>query len=230
MFKQIISQNTKFVPRCLNFNQIRTKFSLPELDYPVKGGVEPAFDGRQLDFHYNKHHQTYVNNLNNLVADSDFELYSLDKLIIKTQADGNHVGIYNNAAQHFNHSFFWKCLVPNPNQEQNEPSADLQRALTEHFGSVEKFKKEFNDAALKLFGSGWTWLVVDPETKKLKIWSGSNAQCPIGHQLVPLLTVDVWEHAYYLVHQNRRNEYLQGFLSCVNWKFVEANYKTAMRK
>lgn len=225
---------SKFRPVYKNLNtttsifqrQLRNIHILPKLDYPVADGVQPCFDGRQLDFHYNKHHSTYVNNLNNLVKGTNWENLPLDEIIIKTQGDAKNIALYNNSAQHFNHAFFWKSLKPNPNQENNEPSGKLADAIQRDFGSIPEFKKQFTESATKLFGSGWTFLVVDAN-KKLKIWNGGNAECPIGHKLIPILTVDVWEHAYYLVHQNRRPEYLKAYWSVVNWDFAAENFEKA---
>lgn len=208
--------------------QIRAKHELPALDYPADQGIPPAISARQLDFHYNKHHKTYVDKLNGLVEGTSMESQPLDAIIQKVafDSDPKSVGIYNNAAQHFNHSFYWKCLTPNGTNIDNYPT--IKQYLEKQFGSVDEFKKQFTDRATTLFGSGWTWLVVDGT--QLKIWNGQNAQTPIVENLVPLLTCDMWEHAYYLDHQNRKAEYMENFWNTVNWDFVNRNLETALQQ
>ncbi len=201
------------------------KHELPKLDYPVERGVPPAITATQLNFHYNKHHKTYVDKLNGLVAGTEFESQPLDQIIKKTAFDQKLVPIFNNAAQHFNHAFYWKCMKPNSGTEEHPMPDYLSKRLQQQFGSVEEFKKQFTEKSVALFGSGWCWLVFDGTS--LKIWTGSNAQCPIAQNMVPLLTCDVWEHAYYLDYQNRRPDYLNTWWKVVNWDFVDNTMKEA---
>lgn len=185
-------------------------FSLPELPYPIDA-LEPIISQRTLEFHYGKHHQAYVNNLNNLIAGTDFEGSNLEEIIQKS--DG---GIYNNAAQVWNHSFYWNCLSPDGG---GEPEGKLAGEIDQFFGSFDGFKEQFSKAAATLFGSGWAWLVKDAYGN-LDIVQTSNAGCPLSQGLTPLLTCDVWEHAYYLDKQNARPAYIEDFWKLVDWKAV----------
>jgi Fe-Mn family superoxide dismutase len=166
-----------------------------------------------MEFHYGKHHQTYVNKLNELIENTEFENLNLHDIIKK--ADGT---IFNNAAQVFNHDFFWHCLIPN----QTSLSSELESILIKNFISVDEFKKEFTAKALAHFGSGWTWLIKD-ERGYLKIISTQNAQTPLTTNSKPLLVCDVWEHAYYIDYRNVRAKYVENFWNIVNWDFVEKN-------
>ncbi|EFC37244.1 predicted protein [Naegleria gruberi] len=208
--------------------QVRSKHQLPTLDYAVEQGIHPVITARQLDFHYNKHHKTYVDKLNALVEGTSFESQPLDAIIQKVayDSDPKSVAIFNNAAQHFNHSFYWKSLVPGGDKIENYPL--IKQEIEKQFGSVDAFKQQFTEKATTLFGSGWTWLVLDGTS--LRIWNGSNAQTPIAENLIPLLTCDVWEHAYYLDHQNRRPDYLKTFWEAVNWGFVNKSLQFAVEQ
>ncbi len=166
-----------------------------------------------LDFHYGKHHQTYVDKANGLVAGTENENKSLEELIMSSSG-----GLFNNVAQIWNHSFFWNCLSPNT----SAPSDSLAAALSEAFGSVEKFKEQFTNSAINNFGSGWTWLVKNA-AGKLEIVNTSNAGNPMTDGHTPLLTVDVWEHAYYIDHRNARPKFLESFWALANWNFVADN-------
>eukprot|EP00992_Anisonema_acinus_P011292 TRINITY_DN7294_c0_g1_i1.p1 TRINITY_DN7294_c0_g1~~TRINITY_DN7294_c0_g1_i1.p1 ORF type:complete len:197 (+),score=47.01 TRINITY_DN7294_c0_g1_i1:55-645(+) len=193
--------------------------SLPTLKFPVEGGIPPAISPKQLDLHYNKHHNTYVNNLNNLVgADSSLKEKSVEDLIFLARDDPQKKGLFNNAAQHFNHSFYWNCLTPN-----GSPMPDsLKEALCKSFGSVETFQAEFTKSALGNFGSGWTWLAL--QDGKLVIVNTSNAEVALVQGgIKPVLTCDVWEHAYYVDFFNRRDSYLEAFFKIVDWQAVAAN-------
>jgi Fe-Mn family superoxide dismutase len=201
----------------------REKHTLPALSYPVDKGVPPCISGRQLDFHYNKHHKTYVDKLNGLIEGTPFEGQPLDKIIQKSAFDAKTVPIFNNAAQHFNHAFYWKSIVPNG----AALDGTIKTHIVKQWGSVDEFKKQFTETAVNLFGSGWVWLVL--KDGALSIWKGSNAETPITENLVPLLTCDVWEHAYYLDHQNRRPDYLKTFWDVVNWGFVNECLEEAVR-
>lgn len=188
-------------------------FELRKLPYALDA-LEPHISKETLEYHYGKHHQTYVTNLNNLVKGTDLENKSLEELIKTTEG-----GIFNNAAQVWNHTFYWNCLAPNAG---GAPTGKIAEAINKAFGSFEEFKKQFNDAAAKNFGSGWTWLVKKADGS-LAIVNTSNAATPVSGEDKPLLTVDVWEHAYYIDYRNARVKYLEEFWALVNWSFVEAN-------
>ncbi|MDT9587343.1 MAG: Fe-Mn family superoxide dismutase [Candidatus Arsenophonus melophagi] len=188
-------------------------FQLPLLPY-AKNALEPFLSEETLEYHYGKHHSAYVNNLNNLIKDTNFEEKTLEEIIKTTQGL-----IFNNAAQVWNHTFYWNCLAPNSG---GEPTGKIAKEINKYFQSFETFKKQFTDTASKSFGSGWTWLVKQP-TEQLSIINTSNAETPINGDDKPLLTVDMWEHAYYIDYRNVRAEYLKNFWGLVNWKFVEQN-------
>ena len=191
------------------------RFTLPELPYAIDA-LAPAISRETLEFHWGKHHQTYVNNLNNLVEGTDWAEKSLEDIIL-----GAEGGLFNNAAQVYNHTFFWSSMTP---QGGGEPKGALKDALVATWGSVEAFVKAFSDAAAGNFGSGWTWLVKDADGK-LSILNTSNAATPIRHGLKPLLTIDVWEHAYYIDYRNARPVFIKAFFEkLVNWAFVEENF------
>eukprot|EP00992_Anisonema_acinus_P011419 TRINITY_DN7394_c0_g1_i2.p1 TRINITY_DN7394_c0_g1~~TRINITY_DN7394_c0_g1_i2.p1 ORF type:complete len:204 (-),score=42.95 TRINITY_DN7394_c0_g1_i2:15-626(-) len=194
------------------------KHALPTLKFPVEGGIPPVISAKQLDLHYNKHHNTYVTNLNNLVgADSSLEGKTVEELIFLARDDPQKKGLFNNAAQHFNHSFYWKCLTPNGSSMPDS----MKEALSKSFGSVEAFQSEFSKSALANFGSGWTWLA--SQDGKLVIVNTSNAEVALKDGLKPILTCDVWEHAYYVDFLNRRDSYLESFWKIVDWEAVSAN-------
>ncbi|MDX8000612.1 superoxide dismutase [Fe] [Xenorhabdus sp. Reich] len=188
-------------------------FELPALPY-AKDALEPHISAETLEYHYGKHHNTYVVNLNNLVKDTEFSGKSLEE-IIKTSEGG----IFNNAAQVWNHTFYWHSLSPNGG---GEPTGRVADAINSAFGSFAEFKQQFTDAALKNFGSGWTWLVKKTDGS-LAIANTSNAATPLTGEDKPVLTVDVWEHAYYIDYRNARPQYLEHFWALVNWEFVEKN-------
>ena len=187
-------------------------FTLPVLPFEINA-LEPHISQRTLEFHYGKHHQTYVTNLNNLVVGTEFEHEPNLETIIKKSSGG----IFNNAAQVFNHTFYWESLAPNAG---GMPTGAVLDAIVKNFGSFEEFKTKFTQASVTLFGSGWAWLVKTPDGK-LEITQESNAGNPMTKGLKPILTCDVWEHAYYLDVQNRRPDYLTAFWNLVNWKAVE---------
>ncbi len=188
------------------------KHELMKLPYELDA-LEPQMSKETLEFHYGKHHQTYVTKLNGLIEGTKFENLSLEEIVKSSEG-----GVFNNAAQVLNHDFFWNGLTPNG----SEIPANVEAALTETFGSVDGFKEEFTNAAVNNFGSGWTWLVKNAEGK-LEIVSTSNAATPITSGLTPLLTCDVWEHAYYIDVRNARPAYLENFWALVNWNFVAEN-------
>lgn len=189
-------------------------FVLPALPFP-KNGLEPHISENTLSFHYDKHHQGYVNNLNKLVLGTAFEGASLEDIVKKAEG-----GIFNNGAQVWNHTFYWNCLSP---QGGGEPAGPLAEAIKRDFGSFEAFKEHFSTAAATLFGSGWAWLVKKSDGK-LEILKESNAGNPLRKGLSPLMVIDVWEHAYYLDKQNRRPDYIAAFWELVDWKKVAERY------
>ncbi len=189
-------------------------FELPALPYAMDA-LEPHLSKETLEFHYGKHHAAYVNNLNKLVPGSRFEHASLETIV--KEAEG---GIFNNGAQVWNHSFYWNCLSP---EGGGEPEGKIKEAIDREFGSFGQFKEQFTQAAATLFGSGWAWLVCD-RAGKLSIVQESNAGNPLRKGLTPLLTCDVWEHAYYIDQRNKRPDYIASFWKVVNWKAVEAYY------
>lgn len=197
--------------------QENNMFELRKLPYD-KNSMGDFLSPVTFDFHYGKHHRTYVNNLNNLIKGTDFEKADLYEII--TKASG---GLFNNAAQVYNHDFYWDCITPTATNR----SADLDSALAANFGSLEAFKEKFLSQATTLFGSGWCWLVFDIASKKLEIIQTSNAATPITQNKVPLLVVDVWEHAYYVDHKNARPVYLEKFFDHINWEFVSSAYQYA---
>ena len=198
-------------------------FELPALPYD-KTALEPHMSSQTFDFHHGKHHNTYVVNLNNLVADSDFAGKSLEDIIQATAGDASKAGVFNNAAQVWNHTFFWNSMSPNGG---GAPSGDLAAKIDEAFGNLDGFKEKFKEAGATQFGSGWAWLVVG-DGGALEIVKTANAETPITQGKKPLLTCDVWEHAYYLDYQNRRPDFLAAFLdNLVNWDFAATNLANA---
>jgi Fe-Mn family superoxide dismutase len=187
--------------------------ALPELPF-AKNALAPHISEETLEYHYGKHHQTYVTNLNNLIGGTEFDNMSLEDIIRKASG-----GIFNNAAQVWNHSFYWNCLSP---QGGGEPTGALAEAIKRDFGSVENFKAEFSKTAITTFGSGWAWLVKKPDGT-LALESTSNAATPLTGENKPLLTCDVWEHAYYIDYRNARPKYVEAFWNLVNWNFVAQN-------
>lgn len=192
--------------------------TLPELPF-AKDALDPHISSKTLDFHYGKHHNAYVTNLNKMIAGSELENLDLEAIIKKVAGDASKAGIFNNAAQVWNHSFYWNCIKPNGG---GRPTGELASKIDAAFGSFEKFVEEFKNAGATQFGSGWAWLVSDGG--QLKIMKTANADLPLAHNLNALLTVDVWEHAYYLDYQNRRPDYLSTFVEkLINWDFVASN-------
>ena len=189
-------------------------FELPALPYE-KNALEPHISAETLEFHHGKHHATYVTKLNGLVEGTDLASKSLEEII--ESSDG---GVFNNAAQIWNHTFYWNSLAPNAG---GEPTGALADAINAKWGSFAEFKAAFNDKAVNNFGSSWTWLVKTADGS-LDIVNTSNAGTPITEDLVPLITVDLWEHAYYIDYRNVRPNYLEGFWALANWEFATANF------
>ena len=195
-------------------------FTLPPLPF-AKTALEPHISAQTFDFHHGKHHQAYVTKLNELIAGTEFEKMPLEDIIKKTHDDASNAPLFNNAAQHWNHSFFWECLKPNGG---GKPTGELAAKIESDLGGYDKFAADFKAAAVGQFGSGWAWLTADA-SGKLKIVKTGNAHLPLAHGERALLTVDVWEHAYYLDYQNRRPDFVQTFLDkMANWDFAAANY------
>ncbi len=190
---------------------------LPKLPYSPEA-LEPYISKKTIEYHYGKHHMTYVKKLNDLILDTPFEEASLEEIV--KMAEG---GIFNNGAQVWNHTFYWESFSGNDSRG-GTPDGDLLKALDNQFGSFEKFKEAFTQAAVTLFGSGWAWLVKNPNGE-MEIIKTSNADNPLRQGHTPLLTCDVWEHAYYLDYQNRRPDYLTAFWKIVDWKKVGERFK-----
>ena len=190
--------------------------SLPQLPYSMDA-LEPHISARTLEFHHGKHHNAYVTNLLKLVAGTEMEKMELEDIIKKSAGDPSKAGIFNNSAQVWNHSFYWKCMKKGGG---GAPSGKLAEMINQAFGSFGKFLEDMKSAAATQFGSGWAWLVIDGGA--LKVMKTSNADTPMVHNAKALLTIDVWEHAYYLDYQNRRPDYIAAFFeNLVNWEFVE---------
>ena len=197
-------------------------FELPPLPY-AKDALAPHISANTLDFHHGKHHQAYVTNLNNLTKDTPLASKGLEEVIKEVAGDSGKVGVFNNAAQVWNHTFFWHCMKP---AGGGKPTGQVASAIDQGFGSYEKFVEEFKNACVTQFGSGWGWLAAENGT--LKVVKTLNADLPLAHGQKALLTCDVWEHAYYLDYQNRRPDYVQAFLdNLVNWDFVNENLAKA---
>jgi Fe-Mn family superoxide dismutase len=190
---------------------------LPSLPY-AKDALEPHISARTLEFHHEKHHNTYVVNANKFIEGTDLAGEDLESIMKKTAGDEGKIPVFNNTAQVWNHSFYWQCMKPNGG---GQPSGDVAARINADFGGYEKFAEDFKTAGFTQFGSGWAWLVL--KDGKLELMKTANADTPIAHGLKPLLTVDVWEHAYYLDYQNRRADYLSAFVeNLINWDFVNS--------
>jgi Fe-Mn family superoxide dismutase len=188
---------------------------LPELPY-TKDALVPHISVETIDYHYGKHHKAYVDNLNKLIPGTEFEKMPLDEIVQKSSGS-----IFNNAAQIWNHTFYWNCLSP---KGGGEPAGELANALTQQFGSFAQFKEKFTNSAVALFGSGWAWLTKNSDGS-LSIEATSNAGTPLQEGKKVLLTCDVWEHAYYVDYRNAKAKYIEGFWNLVNWDFVTTNLK-----
>lgn len=194
-------------------------FELPALPY-APNALEPHMSARTFEFHHGKHHKAYVDTLNTLVPGTPFEKSSLEEIIKATHGDDKNTKVYNNAAQIWNHTFFWNSMKP---QGGGAPSGDLAKLIDRAFGDLASFKAKFKDAALTQFGSGWAWLVLN-KGGELEVVKTPNAVCPLATGHKPIITCDVWEHAYYIDYQNRRGDMVQTFLDkLVNWDFAAKN-------
>jgi Fe-Mn family superoxide dismutase len=191
--------------------------SLPDLPYP-KEALEPHISAKTLDFHHGKHHKAYVDNTNKLIEGSDLANADLETIVKKVVGDASKAGLFNNAAQVWNHTFYWKCMKPNGG---GPPTGTVLQKINSDLGGYEKFVEAFKNAGITQFGSGWAWLVL--KDGRLEITKTGNADTPMAHGVKPLLVADVWEHAYYLDYQNRRPDYLQTFIDkLINWDFVNS--------
>ncbi len=200
-------------------------FELPPLPY-AKNALAPHISAKTLEFHHGKHHRAYVDTLNKLVDSTQEAELSLEEIIVATHHDDAKVAAFNNAAQAWNHEFFWQCMKKDGG---GEPEGEVKKAVDRDFGSTEKFFAAFKEAATTQFGSGWAWLVFD--AGKLKVIKTSNAINPIAGGQSALLTCDVWEHAYYLDYQNRRPDFVEAFVQhLINWEFVAANFAKAIER
>ncbi len=193
-------------------------FELPKLDYE-KTALAPIMSEKTLDLHHGKHHQTYITNLNKFISGSEMAKMSLEEIILNSSKDKSKTVIFNNASQHWNHILFWKCMKP---KGGGKMPPKLETKIKKDFGSLENFKKEFIQAGITQFGSGWCWLSLNNE--KLVVSKTPNAENPLIKDMKPLLGCDVWEHSYYVDYQSRRPEYLENFFEkLINWEFVDSN-------
>ena len=199
--------------------------TLPDLPYP-HNALEPHISARTLEFHHGKHHQKYVDKANKFLEGSGLAGQSLEEIILKTAGDPARTSIFNNVAQVWNHTFYWQCMKPGGG---GKPSGRVAEKIDSSFGSYDKFVEELKNAGTGQFGSGWAWLVASGD--RLEVMKTPNAENPLHHGKTPLLTVDVWEHAYYLDYQNRRPDYLAAFIDeLINWDFVKKNLAEASEK
>ena len=190
---------------------------LPKLDY-ANSALSPIMSEQTLDTHHGKHHQTYIDKLNDFIKDNEMSKMSLEDIILKSSNDKSLAGIFNNASQHWNHNLFWKCMMPNGG---GKIPPKLEKKLISDFGSVDIFKQKFKDAGVTQFGSGWCWLSINND--KLVVSKTANASNPLIDNMKPILGCDVWEHSYYIDYRNRRPEYLDKFINnLINWEFVES--------
>lgn len=198
---------------------MKIDLQLPELPYD-KNALTPLITEETFDYHYGKHHAAYVQNLNDIIKDSDLEEKSVEDLI-NLGDKKQDAGLFNNAAQHWNHSFFWHCLSPNSG---GEPTGAIKEMIIRDFNSFENFKDQFSSTATKLFGAGWAWLAQD-EAGKLEIMPMKDAYTPLTESKTPILTLDVWEHAYYIDYRNARPKFVESFWELINWDFANENLK-----
>lgn len=196
---------------------------LPALPYPIDA-LEPVISGRTLSFHHDKHHRAYVETLNKLIVGTELANLRLDQIVSSTAGRPDRVSIFNNAAQAWNHAFYWSCLKPGGG---GAPASALKQKMEAAFGSVDACKKQLLNSAVTQFGSGWAWLVLEGD--ELKVMQTGNANDPLAQGLTPLLTIDVWEHAYYLDYQNKRADHVQAVIEkLANWEFASQNLEIAL--
>lgn len=203
---------------CTGMKQSSGKIELPPLPYP-ETALEPFISAKTIGFHYGKHHKGYVEKLNGHIGGTPYAKMSLTDIVLKSAENPAEIAIFNNAAQVFNHAFYWNSMKPDGG---GLPEGKIEALVKASFGSYESFAEKFSEAATSQFGSGWAWLVLDGQV--LKVMKTANADTPIAHGLKPVLTIDVWEHAYYLDYQNRRAEYVKAVLEhLIDWTFAERN-------
>ncbi len=191
------------------------QFILPELPYALDA-LAPHLSKEALEYHYGKHHAAYINNLNKLITGTDYENMPIEEIVKRADA----AGLFNNAAQAYNHTFYWHCMKPNSGAVEPVPGNQIASAIGDSFGSLEKFKEEFTKTGLTHFGSGWAWLLMN-KSGKLEIKGMHDADTPIKDGDRPLLALDVWEHAYYIDYRNARADYISAFWKLINWEFAE---------
>lgn len=209
--------------RAERFIQNQGFFHLPPIDFPVYKGCMPLMSAQQLRVHYGRHHRAYIDKLNALIKNTSYEGKNLDEVIRESHREGD-VAVFNNAAQHFNHSFFWKCLSP---WGVNTPP-DLQAAVAAQYGSWETFLAEFEAKSMAHFGSGWIWFVYDTTAEKFNIVAMPNAGTPLTtHNLTPLMVLDAWEHAWYVDYENEKAKYVKNFFKVADWHWAERHWKRA---
>jgi len=197
--------------------EMKMSITLPDLPF-ARNSLEPYISAKTLEFHHDKHHNGYVQNANKLLAGTEYETIPAEEIIQKTAGDIATASIFNNVSQAWNHSFYWQCLKP---KGGGKPSNRIDKKIKQDFGSYEKFVEELKSAGTTQFGSGWAWLVLDND--RLEVMKTANADSPLAHGMKPLLTIDVWEHAYYLDYQNRRPDYINTFIEkLINWEFVNS--------
>lgn len=200
-------------------------FALPKLQYAYDA-LEPFIDSKTMEIHHTKHHQAYIDKLNAAVKDTDFESMDINEILrnIDDVPEKIRNAVINHGGGHANHSLFWQLLNPNHNSSNKQPSGELLEKINKKFGSFEEFKKKFSEAALTRFGSGWAWLVINRK-KELEVISTPNQDSPLMDGQIPILGLDVWEHAYYLKYQNKRADYIEAFFNIINWEKVEELYE-----
>lgn len=191
---------------------------LPELPYD-SNSLAPIISKETFDYHYGKHHNTYVNNLTGLIKDTALAEATVEQIIAEGYSTNNFL-LFNNAAQHWNHSFFWHCLSPDGG---STPHGHINQLIKRDFGNFDDFKNQFSTTALKLFGAGWAWLAQDDESGRLEILAMKDAHTPLTENKTPIITLDVWEHAYYIDYRNARNKFIESFWDIVNWDFANKN-------
>ncbi|KAG8343723.1 Iron manganese superoxide dismutases alpha hairpin domain [Trypanosoma vivax] len=214
----------EYIRRAENYIRSQGFFFLPTLEFPWYKGCLPLLSSYQIRLHYGRHHREYVEKLNQLIEGTPLYGRNLDEIIKHSHGDESLIGVYNSAAQHYNHCFYWKCIQP---YGSNIPP-DLKAAVEQQYGSLEDFQKAFVDAALGLFGSGWVYWIYDKRAEKFDIVSLPNAGCPLTNSdAVALLCVDVWEHAYYVDYENNRAQFLSKYFDVVDWHWAERHWKRA---
>ena len=197
--------------------EMKMSITLPDLPF-AKNSLEPFMSAKTIEFHHDKHHNGYVQNANKLITGTEYEKLDAEEIIQKTAGDAASASIFNNVSQAWNHAFYWQCLKP---KGGGKPSGQIEKKIKQDFGGYEKFVEELKSAGSTQFGSGWAWLVMDND--RLEVMKTANADSPLAHDMQPLLTIDVWEHAYYLDYQNRRPDYINTFIEkLINWEFVNS--------